>query len=105
MSTISNHRVGAIVLAAGRSTRMGEAKQLLRLGDSSVLGKTLESVRAAGVDDVILVLGSSAQTIRQQLPISGIGGLKVVVNQDYEQGMASSLREDFPHLIRRPTPP
>jgi len=98
MSTISNHRVGAIVLAAGRSTRMGEAKQLLRLGDSSVLGKTLESVRAAGVDDVILVLGSSAQTIRQQLPISGIGGLKVVVNQDYEQGMASSLREGLSAL-------
>ena len=93
MSTISNHRVGAIVLAAGRSTRMGEAKQLLRLGESSVLRKTLENVRAAGVDEVVLVLGYSAETIRQQLPISVIDGLRIVVNKYYEQGMASSLRE------------
>jgi molybdenum cofactor cytidylyltransferase len=98
MSTIGNHRVGAIVLAAGRSTRMGEAKQLLRLGDSSVLGKTLENVRSAGVDEVVLVLGFSAETIRQQLPISAISGLKVVVNQYYEQGMASSLREGLSAL-------
>ena len=98
MSTISDHRVGAIILAAGRSTRMGEAKQLLRLGENSVLGKTLENVRTAGVDEIVLVLGFSAETIRQQLPISVIDGLKIVVNQDYEQGMASSLREGLSAL-------
>lgn len=98
MSTISDHRVGAIILAAGRSTRMGEAKQMLRLGESSVLGKTLENVRAVGVDEVVLVLGFSAETIRHQLPISAIDGLKVVVNQHYEKGMASSLREGLSAL-------
>lgn len=71
---------------------MGEAKQLLRLGESSVLGKTLENVRGAGVDEVVLVLGCSAQTIRQQLPISVVEGVKVVINPAYEQGIASSLR-------------
>ena len=95
---ISNHRAGAIILAAGRSTRMGEAKQLLRLGDSTVLSKTLENVRAAGVDEVVLVLGFSAQRIRQQLLISGIDSLKVVVNQAYERGIASSLREGLSAL-------
>ncbi len=90
--------MGAIVLAAGRSTRMGEAKQLLHLGESSVLGKTLENVRAAGVDEVVLVLGYSAETIRQQLPISVIDGLRIVVNKYYEQGMASSLREGLSAL-------
>ena len=98
MSRISDHRVGAIILAAGRSTRMGEAKQLLRLGENSVLGKTLENVRTAGVDEVVLVLGFSAETIRQQLPISAIDGLKIVVNQHYEKGMASSLREGLSAL-------
>lgn len=90
--------MGAIVLAAGRSTRMGEAKQLLRLGESTVLGQTLENVRAAGVDEIVLVLGFSAQSIREQLPISVIEGLKIVVNQAYEQGMASSLREGLSAL-------
>jgi molybdenum cofactor cytidylyltransferase len=98
MTAINNFRVGAIILAAGRSTRMGEAKQLLRLGESTVLERTLENVRTAGVDETVLVLGFSAEIIRQQLPISAIDGLKVVVNHAYEQGMASSLREGLSAL-------
>ena len=98
MAVKRKSQVGAIVLAAGRSTRMGEAKQLLRLGESTVLGQTLENVRGAGVDEIVLVLGFSAQTIREQLPISVIEGLKIVVNQAYEQGMASSLREGLSAL-------
>ena len=85
-------------MAAGRSTRMGEAKQLLRLGESTVLGQTLENVRGAGVDEIVLVLGFSAQSIREQLPISVSEGLKIVVNQAHEQGMASSLREGLSAL-------
>ena len=86
----SNSRVAAIILAAGRSTRMGEAKQLLRLGDSTVLGRTIENVCRSGVEEIILVLGSSAEAILRQLALGE--GIKVVVNQDYGQGMASSLR-------------
>src|SRR5271163_4963344 len=88
----ANSRVGAVILAAGRSTRMGEAKQLLRLGENTVLGQTLENLRGAGVDEIVLVLGFSAQTILRQLPVSATEDLKVVINQAYEQGMASSLR-------------
>ncbi len=98
MTANSNSRVGAIILAAGGSTRMGEGKQLLHLGESTVLGQTIANVRAAGVDDVILVLGSSAEIIRQQLPVSAIEGLKVVVNHAYSEGMASSLREGLSAL-------
>jgi molybdenum cofactor cytidylyltransferase len=86
-------RVGAIVLAAGASTRMGRAKQLLPLRGSTVLAQTLENVRTAKVDEILLVLGSSAVAISQQLPQAILEGLKVVVNQAYGQGMASSLRE------------
>jgi molybdenum cofactor cytidylyltransferase len=98
MTGKSNPRVGAVILAAGRSTRMGEAKQLLRLGKSTVLEQTLDSVLRAGVDDIVLVLGSSAETIRQQLPASTLEALKVVVNEAYGQGMASSLREGLSAL-------
>ncbi len=71
---------------------MGEAKQLLRLGGSTVLGQTIENVRRSAVDEIVLVLGASAEAIRRQLPASMLEGLKVVVNPAYEQGMASSLR-------------
>jgi molybdenum cofactor cytidylyltransferase len=57
-----------------------------------VLEQALENVRAAEVDEIVLILGSSAETIQQQLPPSIFEGLKIVINQAYGQGMASSLQ-------------
>lgn len=81
--------IAAVILAAGKSARMGQAKQLLRLGDTTVLGQTIANVRLAALDEIILVLGASAEAIRRGLSLEG---LKLVVNSHYEQGMASSLR-------------
>jgi molybdenum cofactor cytidylyltransferase len=96
-----NAQVSAIVLAAGTSTRMGRAKQLLPLGGTTVLAQTLDKVRSARVAEIILVLGGSAEAIRQQLPPSLLDGLKVVVNQAYVKGMASSLHEGLAALDQR----
>ena len=46
----------------------------------------------------VLVLGSSAETIRVQLSQTLLEGVKVVVNQAYGQGMASSLHEGLSTL-------
>jgi molybdenum cofactor cytidylyltransferase len=89
----ANARVSAVVLAAGASMRMGRAKQLLPLGETTVLTRTLDNVRSAGLKDIVLVLGASAEEIRRQLPQSLLEGLRIVVNQAYGQGMAGSLRE------------
>jgi molybdenum cofactor cytidylyltransferase len=94
-------QVSAVVLAAGASTRMGRAKQLLPLGETSVLARTLENVRSAGLDDIVLVLGASAEAIRRQLPQSLLQGVKIVVNHAYGQGMASSLREGLSAVDRQ----
>jgi molybdenum cofactor cytidylyltransferase len=50
MEARNNPRIGAVILAAGMSSRMGEAKQLLRLGGSTLLGQVLENVRSSRVD-------------------------------------------------------
>jgi molybdenum cofactor cytidylyltransferase len=71
------------------------------LGGSTLLGQALENIRAAAINEIVLVLGSSAETIRRQLPVSLLEGLKVVVNQAYAQGMASSLREGLSALDRQ----
>lgn len=68
---------------------MGKAKQLLPLGESTVLAQTLAHVRAAQLHEIVLVLGASAETIQQQLPLDS---LKIILNPDYEQGIAGSLR-------------
>jgi molybdenum cofactor cytidylyltransferase len=93
-----NSQVSAVILAAGSSTRMGQAKQLLPLGGTTVLARTIDNVRSAGLVEIVLVLGASAEAIRRQLPTSLLEGLKVVVNQAYRQGMASSLREGLSAL-------
>ena len=85
-----NQPVSAVILAAGTSSRMGQAKQLLALGESTVLAHTLAHVRAAALHEIILVLGASAESIRRRLPSPH--ELKIVVNPDYQQGIASSLR-------------
>lgn len=80
--------VSAIVLAAGMSARMGSIKQLLRMGDRSLLETVIENLRKSQVDEIVLVLGFSAETIRQQVSLDGV---QVVINEGYREGMGTSL--------------
>ena len=89
MEAKRNSRIGAVILAAGMSSRMGEAKQLLRLGENTLLGRVVENVRGSRVDEIVLVLGHAAETIKESVASQS---LKVVTNQDYRQGMGTSLR-------------
>lgn len=83
-------RVAAVILAAGKSSRMGEPKQLLRLGETTMLGQTIDNVRRSVLREIILVLGGSAEAILRDLTRKE--GLKVVDNPSWQQGMATSLR-------------
>jgi molybdenum cofactor cytidylyltransferase len=89
MEARDHSRIAAVILAAGMSSRMGEAKQLLRLGEHTLLEHVLENVRASGVGDIVLVLGHAAETIVKSIAAKN---LKVVVNDGYREGMGSSLR-------------
>src|ERR1700761_9283908 len=94
-------RVGAVVLAAGSSSRMGEVKQLLPLADSSsVLERTLANLADSNVNEIVLVLGSSAEAIREHFTESRLKHLRILVNPDYGQGMATSLRVGLSVLDR-----
>src|SRR5215472_7486694 len=90
--------VSAIVLAAGESRRMGRPKQLLRLGDRTLLDLALDNVRKSSVEEIVLVLGSSAAEIQQQVSTQGV---RIVVNSAYEEGMGSSLRAGIAALDPR----
>ena len=83
-----NESIGAVILAAGASNRMGEPKQLLRLGGKTLLEQVLDSARSAAVDEIVVVLGAAAENIRQQVDLSKT---KVVINSSYQQGMGTSL--------------
>jgi molybdenum cofactor cytidylyltransferase len=78
----------AILLAAGESTRMGRPKALLPWGETTLIAYQVRELLAAGVDDVVVVLGHAADEVRPQAPSQA----RVVVNEAYRQGRASSLR-------------
>src|SRR5271169_2755853 len=82
-------RVGAVVLAAGTSSRMGEPKQLLRLGERTVLGQTLENLRGVRIEQIVLVLGFAADRIARQVAADGV---TLVINEQFREGIGGSLR-------------
>ena len=79
----------AIVLAAGLSRRMGRPKLLLTLEGRPVIRHTVERMLAAGLSDVIVVVGPEHEAIRQAL--EGLP-VRLAVNPTPEAGQASSVR-------------
>lgn len=84
--------IPAIVLAAGRSSRMGRAKATLPIDRSETfLSRIVRTLTEAGVDDVVVVLGHEAQAIADAFAASELRA-RVVVNRDYDRGQLSSLK-------------
>ncbi len=83
--------IPAVILAAGRSSRMGRAKALLPLDDSSTfLTRIIATFQQAGVADVVVVLGHEADAI-QDVVTKTAPEVRVVVNREYDRGQLSSM--------------
>ena len=88
-------RVAAVVLAAGASTRMGEAKALLRVPDGRrYLEAIAETARAGGCDEIVVVLGPPhGDAIRAGVTAPEAGAtMKLAWNPAPERGMLSSVQ-------------
>ena len=79
---------GAVLLAAGDSSRIGFPKALLGLDGRPFLARVREALAEAGVVEVRVVLGRDGARIRATVPIPD---REVVVNPRPEDGMLSSL--------------
>jgi molybdenum cofactor cytidylyltransferase len=83
--------IGAVVLAAGKSERMGQNKLLLRLNGERLIDNILDALATAGVNEQVVVLGHKAEELIEALK-PRLNGVKITVNKDYEQGMTSSFK-------------
>lgn len=83
--------IPAVILAAGRSTRMGRPKALLPLGESETfLTRLIRTFQTAEVDDVVVVLGHEADAIAESVTRAGLTP-RFVLNKDFDQGQLSSV--------------
>ena len=96
--TVDTMMTAAIVLAAGRSERMGQNKLLLRLNDSTLLDHVLNAIAAADIHEKVVVLGHKPEEIIDVVT-SRRDAAQIVINRDYKQGMASSFQKGL-QLLR-----
>ena len=77
-----------LVLAAGRSSRLGQPKQLLAYRGRTLLDATLDMARACEFDQLIVALGAVAADVRSTVDLSGC---VVVDNVQFTEGCSSSV--------------
>lgn len=89
-------RVTAVVLAAGQGSRMGQTKQLLPWGETTVLGQTLRHVKESAVFDTLLVSGHEAEAVEA---VAAEHQVQAIRNTQYVEGeLLSSLQTAVRHL-------
>ena len=86
-------RTAAVVPAAGSGERFGGPKLLADVGGMPLIERTVGSLRDAGVDDIVLVVGPETGTL------TGARDVTVVVNPDPSRGMFSSLQAGLADVI------
>jgi 1L-myo-inositol 1-phosphate cytidylyltransferase len=85
----------AVILAAGRGSRLGgvTSKPLVEVGGVSLIGRVLGGLRQAGIEEVVVVLGYQAESLRQSVA-SGLGRhlrIRYVFNPDWDRSNGLSL--------------
>jgi molybdenum cofactor cytidylyltransferase len=85
---LSTKDVAAILLAAGRSRRMGAFKPLLPFGQTTVIRSCIQNLQAAGVDNIVVVVGHRANDVIQSLNDLQLG---FALNPDPDSEMSVSI--------------
>jgi CTP:molybdopterin cytidylyltransferase MocA len=95
---IQRAKVGAVVLAAGDSSRLGSPKQLVRYQGIPLVVRAVQAALNTGADPVIVVLGANVELVRGVLC-----GLSVVllVNPKWNQGMGTSVATGVRAIVDR----
>lgn len=88
---------GIVILAAGASTRLGKPKQLLQYHGKTLLDHSVIEAISANADAVVVILGKNADVFQNKINNKKIN---VVINQDWEEGMASSVRLGLDTLLK-----
>jgi molybdenum cofactor cytidylyltransferase len=88
--------IAGLILAAGESSRMGTPKATLAYRGQTFLESIVKTLRSAGLERIVVVLGHQAEDIQRQVKIEPA---QVVINPDYRSGQTSSLQAGLRALV------
>jgi len=77
-----------VILAAGSSSRFGNAKQLLHFNGTTLLQHAIQEATEAGAEPIVVVTGARADEISKEIKSEKV---EIVFNKDWEQGIASGI--------------
>ncbi len=86
---------GIILLAAGASVRLGEAKQLLEFGNQTLLRRSAATALQIS-ENVVITLGARSEIMRREIEDLPV---KIAENKDWEAGMGGSVKIGLEKLI------
>jgi molybdenum cofactor cytidylyltransferase len=90
-------KTAILIMAAGTSSRMGQPKQLLKVGDKTLLQLAVETALATYSSEVICVLGAFKDQITPTLteyPVT------LIDNPRYKHGLSSSIETGLDYLMK-----
>ena len=80
--------IAVLVLAAGKSSRMKDIKQLLKINNKTLLETALENGKKINPNNVFCVLGAHAEKIKKETSTKNI---TYIFNNNFEKGLSSSI--------------
>lgn len=88
-------KIALVILAAGTSSRMKTAKQILPVGTTHLLGISIETAKNSLADQVFCVLGANALEIKSKILHQE---LQIIENINFNEGLSSSLFAALQHI-------
>lgn len=96
---VTKIKTAMLIPAAGKSSRMGEPKQLLHWEDTNLLGHTIKQGVAAGIKDIYVVLGAFHEKIKKTIDTTGV---TILYNPEWEKGMGNTIARGTQEIINSP---
>lgn len=85
-------RISGVLLAAGKSERMGKNKLLLPFGNHTVIEESLLQLIESGLDEVMVVTGFQREKVEKLIEEKFRDTINVVYNENYNSGRAESIK-------------
>ena len=90
-------KIGAVILAAGASSRFGQPKQLLPFHGKTLVRTIIDAACEAGCSPVVVVIGSDSEKIRPELAHLNVINVR---NTNWQRGIGSSIRSGVEALTK-----